>query len=188
MAKIAPTYSNREDQVRQYVESNQHKALAAHPPAGSWRLRGQDSPAIAEERVLEGCQVRHGGPCVLVAVNDAVHASANDRTRARRAMFRVSYEGSFDPNQIPVASQTLRQRPDVVAYAAAPEYKAAALHPWGRLFLVTGAQSQRAAEEGALATCNADPDRAGRDGSCLLYAIGNQVVLPKRLSAPLTAH
>ena len=138
--------------------------------------------------MLEACQVRHGGPCVLVAVNDALHASANEMTWARRAMSRVAYEGSFDPSQIPAASQTLRQRADVVAYSAAPGYKAAAFHPWGRLFLVTGAQTQRAAEEGALSTCNGDPDRAGKDGLCLLYAIDNQVVLPKRLSAPLTAH
>jgi hypothetical protein len=188
MAKIAPTYGNREDQVRQYVESNQHRALAAYPPSGSWRLRGLDSATIAEERVLEACQVRHGGPCVLVAVNDALHASANHATWARRAMSRVTYEGSFDPSEIPVASQTLRQRADVVAYSAASGHKAAAFHPWGRLFLVTGAQTQRAAEEDALATCNGDPDRAGRDGQCLLYAIDNQVVLPKRLSAARTAH
>jgi hypothetical protein len=103
-------------------------------------------------------------------------------------MSRVAYEGLFDPARIPAATQALRQRADVVGYPTAPGYKAAALHPWGRLFLVTGAATQRAAEEDALAACNRDPDRDGRDGPCLLYAVDSQVVLPKRLSAPLTGH
>lgn len=187
IAKIAPAYANRNEQVRQYVESNEHKALAAHPPSGSWRLRGQESASIAEERVLEACQARHGGPCVLVAVNDDVRASATETNLTRRPMRRVMFEGLFEPDQIPAATQVLRQRADVVGYRAAPGYKAAAFHPWGRLFIVAGATSQHAAEEQALAACNRDPDRDGKDGACLLYSTDNQVVLPKRLSAPLTA-
>jgi class 3 adenylate cyclase len=186
--KIAPTYAHRDEQVRQYVESAPHKALAAHPPSGSWRLRGQESPSIAEERVLEACQVRYEGACVLVAVNDVVQASANEMSWTRRAMSRVAYEGAFDPGQVPAVTRMLRQRADVVGYPTAARYKAAALHPWGRLFLVTGAATQRAAEEGALAACNGDPEREGRDGPCLLYAVDNQVVLPKRSIGPLTGH
>jgi hypothetical protein len=186
IAKIAPTYTNRDEQVRLYVEAQQHKALAAHPPSASWRLRGQDSPALAEERVLEACQVRYEGPCVLVAVNDVVHARASDKNWPQRSMSRVTYQGSFDPGQIPTATQALRQRADVVGYPTASSYKAAALHPWGRLFLVTGAETQRAAEEGALAACNDDPEREGKDGPCLLYAVDNQIVLPKRSRVPLT--
>ena len=186
MARIVPTYANRDEQVRQYLEFNQHKALAAHPPSGSWRLRGQETQAIAEERVLEACQARHGGPCVLVAVNDGVHVGASETNWVRRSMPRISYEGPFAPGQIPAVSQTLRQRADVVGYPSAAGYKAAAFHPWGRLFVVSGAPSQRVAEENALAACNGDPDRNGRDGTCLLYAVDNQVVFPKRLDSPLT--
>lgn len=59
------------------------------------------------------------------------------------------------------------------------------MHPWGRLFVVTGAASQRIAEEMALAACNKDPDRDGKDGVCLLYAVGDTVILEKRATAPV---
>jgi hypothetical protein len=187
IAKIAPAYTNRDEQVRQYLEANPYKALAVYPPSASWRVRGAETAAIAEERVLEACQVRNGGACVLLAVNDAVRVSGTEATWPRRPMPRVAYEGPFDPSQIPVATQALRNRADVAGYRSAPSHKAAALHPWGRLFIIAGAASQRAAEEQALGSCNRDPDRDGKDGTCLLYAVDNQVVLPKRLSAPMTA-
>jgi hypothetical protein len=53
------------------------------------------------------------------------------------------------------------------------------------MFTVSGAASQRAAEEEALKACNNDPTRNVADGSCFLYAVGDQVVLP-RLREPLT--
>jgi hypothetical protein len=188
LAKIAPAYPFVERQVREYLESNGHKAFAAYPPSSSWRTNGWETAAVAEERVLEGCQVRYGEPCVLLAVNDTVHGnSAAQANWPRRPMSRVAYEGSFDPSQIPVSTPALRQRVDVAGYRAAPSPKAAAFHPRGRLFVVTGAETQRAAEEQALAACNHDPNRGGRDGACLLYAVDNLVVLPKRLSAPMTA-
>ena len=43
-----------------------------------------------------------------------------------------------------------------------------------------------AAGLGALAACNNDPERKGESGPCLLYAVGNQVVLTKRSLAALT--
>jgi hypothetical protein len=55
------------------------------------------------------------------------------------------------------------------------------------LFVTTGAANQREAEQKALADCNADPQRNGRDGPCLLYAAGDQVVLRQRRTTPLTA-
>jgi hypothetical protein len=186
LTKIAPAYSKGEQQVRLYLESKDHKALAVYPPSATWRTNGWETAQIAEERVLEACQVRYGGPCVLLAVNDAMLGSAAQAYWPKRLMPRVAYDGSFDPDQIPIASQVLRLRTDVTGYRGAAGPKAAALHPWGRLFIVTGAESQRAAEEQALASCNRDPDRSGKDGVCLLYAVDNQVMLPKRLSAPMT--
>ena len=102
-------------------------------------------------------------------------------------MPRVVYDGLFDPERIPAVAQSLRQRADIAGYRAAPSPKAAAFHPWGRMFVHTGAATQRAAEEQALLACNRDPERDNKDGPCLLYAVGNTVVLPKRLSAPTTA-
>ena len=93
-------------------------------------------------------------------------------------MPRVRYAGRFDPEQIPIFTPELRRRDDIAGYAASDGPKAAAFHPWGRrLFVVRGAASQRAAEQEALAACNADPTRKGENGPCFLYAVGDQVVL-----------
>jgi hypothetical protein len=101
-------------------------------------------------------------------------------------MARVGYQGVFDPAQIPAITDETRRRSDVVNYHSAPDYKAAALHPWGRIFLAIGKASQREAEENSLDACNRDGDRNGRDGLCLLYAVGDVVVLQKRLANPLS--
>jgi class 3 adenylate cyclase len=187
LAKIVPSQqaSTRETQVTGYQSSASHRAIAAFPPSSSWRTAGWASAALAEERALEGCQVRYGGPCVLVAVDDVIQPV--DGNALRRPMPRADYGGPFDPKQIPAAGEALRQRPDVVDYSAAKDPKAAAFHPRGRLFVATGAASQRAAEEQVLSECNADSQRNGQTGSCLLYAVGNQVVLPKRATAPTAA-
>jgi hypothetical protein len=99
---------------------------------------------------------------------------------------RVEYDGVFDPQKIPAAQATLRQRADVTGFRAATGAKAAAFHPWGRRFIVSGVDSQREAEERALAECNADPQRKNLDGPCYLYAASDRVVLPKRATAPIS--
>jgi hypothetical protein len=129
--------------------------------------------------------VRYGAPCLLMAVNDGLRAT--DVGASRRLMPRVEYDGVFDPQKIPAAQATLRQRADVAGYRDAPGAKAAALHPWGRLFVVNGVQSLREAEERALAECNVDPQRKNQDGPCYLYAVGDRVVLPRRATAPISA-
>lgn len=186
-ARILATQSAsaRESQVDGYLSSSQHKALAAHPPSGSWRTYGWANGPLAEERTLEGCQVRYGAPCLLVAVNDGLRAT--DVGASRRVMPRAEYDGEFDPQKIPAVQAPLRQRADVAGYRAAAGAKAAAFHPWGRLFVVSGANSARDAEERALAECNADPQRKNQDGPCFLYAAGDRVVLPKRATAPIAA-
>ncbi len=177
--------SARESQVTGYLSASQNKALAAHPSFGSWRSHGWANAALAEERTLEGCQVRYGAPCLLVAVNEGIHAT--DVGASRRMMPRVDYDGMFDPQKIPAAQATLRQRADVAGYRAVSGAKAAAFHPWGRLFIVSGVASPREAEERALAECNADPQRNNQDGPCYLYAVGDRVVLPRRATAPISA-
>jgi hypothetical protein len=102
-------------------------------------------------------------------------------------MERVIYAGVFDPQQIPVLVDSNRNKPDVQAYRTISGPKAAAIHPWGRLFIASGTSSQKAAEEKALADCTSDPSRGGRGGPCWLYAIGNDVVLYRRSTAPITA-
>jgi serine/threonine protein kinase len=187
LARIVPTQqaSVRESQVAAYQSSSRHKAIVAFPPSSTWRISGRSSAALAEERTLEGCQVRHGAPCILVAVDDLLQPA--DVGALRRPMPRADYDGLFDPQKIPAVDDALRQRPDVTGYRAAKGAKAAALHPWGRLFIASAAASQREAEERVLADCNADPQRNNQDGPCLLYAAGNRVVLTKRAVVPVAA-
>jgi hypothetical protein len=174
--------SFREDQVRHYDEAKPHKAQAVSlQPAGTWRSGGWESAAVAEEKALEGCQVHYGQPCALVAVDETMRPSRPGGDWPRRNMARVTYEGHFSsPGLIPVAPKSVTQRADIAGYGLAASPKALALHPWGRVFAVTGANTQRAAEEQALAACNADPDRKGDDGPCYLYAVGNHVILSQR--------
>jgi hypothetical protein len=101
-------------------------------------------------------------------------------------MPRARYVGSFDPAQIPGTTPAVRERSDIISYRAASGPKAAAFHPdGGRVFIVTGAVSQYAAEEQALRVCNTDRPSYGTSGPCFLYASGDAVVLPQRLIEPL---
>jgi len=77
---------------------------------------------------------------------------------------------------IPVINDAARQRPDALGYASTPLPKAIALNgSSSTIVFVTTAKSQREAETRALATCGT---------GCFLYAAGNQVVLPQRLTTP----
>jgi hypothetical protein len=184
-ALAATSAQHREDQVNAYEKARAHKALAMLPDGTvSWRRTGQESALFAEVSTLEGCQLRHGKACALTAVNETVFQKTADGKWPTRDMVRLKYAGYFDPSRIPIVPTSVRNRPDVQGYVAATGPKAVALHPWGRTFVATGATSQAAAEQQALDTCNADPQRAGKDGSCFLYAAGNFVILRLRLTTP----
>jgi class 3 adenylate cyclase len=189
LTKAAPSLSEatRTNIASLYVQERQHKALAVYPPSATWRFVGVANAAMAEERTLEGCQLRYGGPCLLVIVNDSPQSPAADGNWPRRDMPRLAYDGEFDPKQVPTIGDAIRQRADVAGYRQQQGPKAVALHPQGRVFVATGAASQRGAEQKALAECNDDPQRAGRDGPCFLYAASDQVVLRQRRTTPLTA-
>ena len=177
----------RLEQVMLYHADTSHKAIAAHPPSGTWRSWDWPNEAAAEQNTLEACQMRYGDPCILAAVNDKVQDRSSKEYRSPRPMPRIAYEGVFDAQQIPFVREATRQRQDVANYKKSSGPKAIAVHPWGRVFIATGAASQRIAETTALADCNNDPSREGKDGPCWLYAVDDTVVLPKRLKEPLSA-
>jgi hypothetical protein len=95
-------------------------------------------------------------------------------------MPRLHYAGKYDLSQIPIIRRITRQRPDVQNYDKAMEPKAIAIHPWGKLFISAGDPSLKDAQTSALAKCNSDPARNGRDGGCFVYAINNDIVLDER--------
>jgi class 3 adenylate cyclase len=190
MASAVPGLGGKalETAARAYADGQTHKAQAASAdPAGLWRAFGRPTAENAETAALENCQINYGRPCALVAIDDALQPIPADRNWPRRDMPRARYSGSFDPAQIPGATPALRERADIVGYRAAQGPKAAAFTPvGGRVFTAVGAASQRAAEEASLDACAADPLRKAENGACFLYAVGDRVVLPLRLSAALT--
>ena len=188
LASALPDHAQqvRERIAQEYVQAQDHKAQAvALQPQGAWRAGARPTAQFAEEAALENCQIAYDQPCALIAVNGSVQPLPERGNWLRRDMPRVRYAGNFDPNQIPGVAH-LRQRKDIAGYAAASGPKAAAYHPTSQVFIVTGAASQREAEERVLDVCNKDTTRAATVGVCYLYAAGNQVVLPQRLRKPMS--
>jgi hypothetical protein len=168
--------------VESYESAASHKALAAHASGGLYRTVSAPAADDAEQATLEGCQIYYNGPCSLLAVDSTSRALVTPRD-----MPRAHYAGNFAVDQIPVISRVVRNRTDVQFYAIAPAAKAIAFHPWGQIYTATGGPNQREAELRALAACNGEPSRQGQGaGPCYLYAVADQVVLPRRLREPLT--
>jgi class 3 adenylate cyclase len=181
----------RERAVADYLAGPRVRAFALAPGAHSRRWSADwPSRDSAIEKVLERCQISFNEPCALLAVDEEMIAPGRDGTLAVSDMPRTHYAGSFDPEQIPAMRAGVAKRPDVLGYAAVTGPKAAALHVDGVFTTMTTAQTQRGAEFQALKACNDDPASHRSEGAtrapCVLYAIGNSVVLPQRANAPLT--
>ncbi len=185
MAAYSIPTNEREDHAKWYDAAVGHKGLAVAIRARHKHgTAGWPTVNAAEIGALEACQLTYEEPCALIAVDDRIEAETG-RPPALRDMPRTRYAGAFDPQQIPRARPDLLRRADVKSYRSATGPKAAAFHIQGYLFVVTGAANQFEAEKQALAQCNNDPVRNGADGMCILYAVGNRVVLPHRFQ---TAH
>jgi hypothetical protein len=182
-AALSVRADEREKRARDYEADTNYKAVAVAPIAQrTWRAKRFSDQATVTA-ALESCQFFYREPCILAAVGDRTttefqgFSGANDMPRTR-------YAGVFDPGQILSTDENLQRRPDVASYGSHSGPKAAAWHPWGRLFIVVGGGGQFEVEELALSQCNSDSDRKGRDGPCFLYAVGDQVVLPQRAVKP----
>jgi hypothetical protein len=160
-----------------------NRALAVNPERRtSFRVQGFSTPEDAEVVMLERCQLTFGTPCILVAVNDTV--VAEELAARRRDMPRIQHAGAYDPELVPgIAARRRGEMPEVMGYGRAPGAKAMALHPQGRVSVVSGARNPDDAERRALAACRSMAQRARLPGPCTLYAVGDQVVLPQRLAA-----
>jgi hypothetical protein len=181
LATVAPQMSatDREKIIKDYEDGRANKGQAIELIGGSpWRSLIHEDQAVAGDRTLEGCQLRYGRPCALIAVNEEIVAEGK---LISKDMPRLQYAGEFDLSEVPIIRLVTRNRADVQSYFAAMQPKAMAIHPWGKVFISQGNASLKEAEETALAACNSDQDRGGRDGGCFIYAANNDVVLSKRL-------
>jgi len=168
-----------------YLAEPTHRAIAVEPGQGqTWRGTALRSAEEAEQLVLERCQVRYRTACVLFAVDDDIRAPVPGATWQPRDMPRVrDAKGAFDAERMPLLADVRRRTPGVAGYAGAAGPKAIAVHPTGRVFVVTAAESQEKADADALSACDSDPGRGGRDGPCFVYASGDQVVLNEHRTA-----
>jgi hypothetical protein len=180
-AELSVAAGEAEDAARAYEAGSGSKSIAVAVKAGhAWHATGRPTQEAAVRSALEGCQVSYGEPCALAAAGDKVEA------KPPQDMPRTRYSGRFEPERVPSVRDNIFQRADVTAYRSISGAKAAAYHPLGWLFIVTGAPGQREAEEQVLAACNDDPRRKAehQGGPCFLYAAGDRVVLPQRLTEP----
>jgi hypothetical protein len=139
-----------------------------------------EDQAVAGDRALEACQLRFVKPCALLAVNEEIAAEGE---LVSKDMPRLRYAGKYDVSQIPIIRLVTRKRADVQNYDKAMEPKAMAIHPWGKVFISVGNADVKEAQETALAKCNNDQERNGKDGRCFVYAVNTDVVLPERRMA-----
>ncbi|WGR92886.1 hypothetical protein MTX26_23480 [Bradyrhizobium sp. ISRA443] len=187
LATAVPQMSEalRERTVKNYEDAPANKAQAIElTSAGPWRSTNHEDQSVAGDRALEGCQLRYGKPCALIAVNEEIVAEGQ---LISKDMPRLHYSGEFAPAQIPAITLATRLKPEVQSYFGAAEPKAMAIHPWGRLFVSKDRKNLRDNADVALANCNNDPVRKGRDGNCFLYALNNDVVISRRLQIFPTA-
>jgi class 3 adenylate cyclase len=174
----------RTNLINNYLASPAYRAIAFAPNAGAhWWTQEWLGSQTAEEKALERCQIRFNEPCRLLAVELKMTPASGSSVHD---MARVRYSGKFDPEQIPGVRHLIATRPDVAGYARASGPKAAAIHPRGVLAISVGAPSQALAEARALKLCGDDKATRDGDGPCLLYAVGDDVVLDKRLTSPVS--
>ena len=176
--------AEQESQARKYIAEANHKAMAVAPNlSSSWRVWHVEDEEKAATIALEGCQIWANAPCMLVAVNNRILPKQSSGTWPTQPQARVAYRGDFAPDQIPALTPSVRASPTVRTYRTLEGPKVLAYHPWGRIYLGRG-EDIASAERIALKACNDDSDRHGQNGPCFLYAIGNKVVLPDRLTEP----
>jgi len=176
-------FHKREIMVEEYEKAPVNKALAVNLKSSEyWQTTDQDSKSVTPDRALEGCQLRFGSPCKLLAVNDELVQLSGPV--AEQEMPRLKYAGGFDLNQLPVVKDEVRKRPDIQNYLSAQRPKAIAVHPTGQMFVVSGSATDRDAADAALARCDFASGRNKSDGPCYLYSLNNDVVIAKRYTFP----
>jgi hypothetical protein len=149
-----------------------------------WSMDDEPDLESATQRGLEGCYLAWREACVMVAANSNVVSLVPDWPRKVEIPARILYSGTFSVEEIPVVDTQTRKRPDVLQYSGVISSKASAIHPGGFFAIVTGADSPRQAEARALEQCKRESEGTFRP--CYLYSSGDQVVLKKMSTEPLS--
>jgi hypothetical protein len=171
-------FHKRELMVEEYEKAPVNKALAANVRSAEyWQTMDQDSKSVVGDRTLEGCELRFGSPCKLLAVNDELVESG---PAALQEMPRLKYSGGFDLARLPIVKDEILKREDVKNYLATAQPKAIAINPIGQLFVASGFPDDKQATDAALTRCDLAPGRKKSDGPCYLYAVNNDVVIARR--------
>ncbi|MGL4728264.1 MAG: toll/interleukin-1 receptor domain-containing protein, partial [Bosea sp. (in: a-proteobacteria)] len=186
LQEALPQSRNLTRQAELFMRAATHKAIAVAPPTSYYRRTGVASPAEAIRLAIEGCAVMTGLACRAIVANDDPLPAGDPEGIMAKSTQRMVYAGSFDANMVPALTDVVRSRLDIAGYASSAGPKAAALHPSNGLFVALGAANQFDAEQKALADCDAEAKRQPEPLTCLLYASGNDVVLPRRLTAPFS--
>jgi hypothetical protein len=158
-----------------YRSDSPPKALAVHVESGrSLRWHSQTSAEQAERLALEGCQLRYGSPCVLIARDEELR-SPDPYAATKADMPRIRYAGPFRLDMIPFQSDASKNRL-LTDYAKNRKPKAIAIGLGPTRLRVGTGKTAAEAERNALAACNdADPYYP-----CYLYAVNDLVILPER--------
>ena len=139
-----------------YRGDREHKALALElDGARTYKFTGAPDRAIAEQFVLEFCQIRWNTPCVLIAVDDELKAP-DPSAAPRRAAPRISYAGPYRPEMVPLFSN--RQTKELVDYATLAGPKALAIGAAPLRARIGAGKTEKEAEAKALSACNEPPD------------------------------
>jgi hypothetical protein len=102
LATVAPQMpiKTREKIIRDYEDAKANKGQAVELLSGNtWRSTDHEDQAATGDRALEGCQLRYGTPCALIAVNEEIVAEGE---LISKDMPRLHYAGEFDLAQIPI--------------------------------------------------------------------------------------
>jgi hypothetical protein len=165
---------------REYGSLRSHKAIALHVASGqAFTWSAAFSAGMAEQWALEGCQLEHNSPCILLAVDDELRAP-EPKLAPARSMERITYQGPLRWDMLP---WDLLDRPAIANYRNLPEAKAIAIRPnKAEALVASGKASQAEAERSALSECNGEEKSSL---PCFIYASGMQVILPaRRTEAP----
>jgi hypothetical protein len=159
-----------------FEQAKAHKSLAMLPETGRpFTFSGLPSGELAEEVALEACELQFNAPCVAVALDGKV-LTPDPSSGARRTMPRITYQGSYRPEMVPLFPIPTKEMRD---YATLSGPKAMAIRAAGPKLKVGTARTLAAAEAKALAECNDESPYP-----CILYAANERVILPQRRTEP----